>query len=103
MSVLGVIVRPRPGTGHLLRATLESFSGVAVSLEAPDGRLVLIIEDSGHETAAATLAAIAGDPLVVHTSLVYEHSLDDPTGAWRNPRRDNASLPGTGQHSRVAQ
>jgi nitrate reductase NapAB chaperone NapD len=50
---------------------------VADPAAAPDGRLVIVIEDSAGSSAAATLGAIALWPEVLNTSLVYEYSGPD--------------------------
>jgi hypothetical protein len=50
---------------------------VADPAAAPDGRVVIVIEDSAGSTAAATLGAIALWPEVLNTSLVYEYSGPD--------------------------
>lgn len=97
MSVLGVIVRARPSSTDAVRAALEQLPGVDIALEAPDGRLILVIEDSGTCPAAAALAEVAAHPLVINTSLVYEYSgtdadrVDDGLDgymAWRSGLND---------------
>lgn len=79
MSILGVIVRAQPAAVAGLEQRLRALSGVEVadSSAAPDGRLVLVIEDSADTAAAATLGAIATWPEVLNTSLVYEYSGPD--------------------------
>lgn len=97
MSVLGVIARTRAEHVGTVRAALEQIAGVDVALQAPDGRLILVIEDCAPNTAAAAMAQVALHPLVLNTSLVYEYSgesgaddgLDGYT-AWRMSTQDLA-------------
>ena len=79
MSILGVIVRSHPDAASALDQRLRSLPGVDVAdpASAPDGRLVIVIEDSVGSTAAATMGAIALWPEVLNTSLVYEYSGPD--------------------------
>jgi nitrate reductase NapD len=79
MSILGVIVRSHPDAVSALDQRLRSLPGVEVAdpAGAPDGRLVIVIEDSAGSTAAATMGAIALWPEVLNTSLVYEYSGPD--------------------------
>lgn len=79
MSILGVIVRSHPTTVAAIDQRLRGLSGVDVAdrAGATDGRLVIVIEDSAHSSAAATLGAIALWPEVLNTSLVYEYSGPD--------------------------
>jgi periplasmic nitrate reductase NapD len=74
MSILGVIVRTRTDATAALRLRLAGLAGVDVALDPGDGRLILVIEDAADKSAAAYLADINAWPLVLNTSLVYEHS-----------------------------
>lgn len=100
MSILGVIVRSRPGDVDAVESRLRALAGVDVADIAGrrDGRLVVVIEDSAETSAAATLGAIATWSDVLNTSLVYEYSGPDSPAPddlrdyrdWRNslsPRR----------------
>ncbi len=79
MTILGVIVRSHPEVVARTEQRLRALPGVDVAdnAAAPDGRLVLVIEDSAESTAAATLGGIATWPEVLNTSLVYEYSGPD--------------------------
>lgn len=79
MSILGVIVRSHPERATDIASRLRALPGVDVAdlATATDGRLVIVIEDTAHTTAAATLGAIALWPDVLNTSLVYEYSGPD--------------------------
>jgi periplasmic nitrate reductase NapD len=74
MSILGVIVRARTDDAATLRERLTELVGVDVALDPGDGRLILVIEDAPGRAAAASLAEISQWPIVINTSLVYEHS-----------------------------
>lgn len=102
MSILGVVVRVRPQDREAVVGQLSAFEGLDVAIDAQDGRLVVIIEDTQTVAAADTMAAIATFPLVLNTSLVYEYSGPDaPTAtsassdndfhyqAWRGPVGQN--------------
>ncbi len=93
MSILGVIVRARVADVSALREQLALLPGVDVALDPGDGRLILVIEDALGRSAAASLAELSQWPIVINTSLVYEHSgadiLDEPGAIaeytdWRN-------------------
>lgn len=102
MSILGAVVRLRPEHLPAIVSRLAGLPGVDLALNPGDGRLVLVIEDveaSGSvHSAPATLAAIAGWPEVLNTSLVYEYSGPDapPANAgsvsdyraWRGSLKD---------------
>lgn len=76
MSILGVIVRASSDAAPGIARRLRTLPGVDLADLAgtPDGRLVIVIEDSADTSAAATLGAIALWPEVLNTSLVYEYS-----------------------------
>lgn len=103
MSVLGVIARVRAEHSGTVRAALAQIAGVDVALQAPDGRLILVIEDSAPNTAAAAMAQVALHPLVLNTSLVYECTDEtaaddglDGYSAWRMSTQElarGAALP----------
>ena len=93
MSILGVIVRARVDDEAALRERLAQLAGVDVALDPGDGRLILVIEDAPGRAAAASLAEISQWPIVINTSLVYEHSGADVSDSqpgvadyadWRN-------------------
>jgi periplasmic nitrate reductase NapD len=77
MSILGVVVRVKPG--HLTEVVdhLSSLPGVDVALNPGDGRLVVVIEDTQDTPAAQTMATLALHVHVLNTSLVYEYSGPD--------------------------
>ena len=79
MSILGVIVRIRPVDVDRTEQQLRQLPGVDVAQrpDPPDGRLVIVIEDSAQRAAAAVMAEIALWPQVLNTSLVYEYSGED--------------------------
>ncbi len=99
MSILGALVRVRPDHLDDVAASLAARAGVDVAVNPGDGRLVLVLEDVPEAAAAATLAAIAMEPHVLNTSLVYEYSGPDapaPDGGmqytdWRQSPRELAA------------
>ncbi|MBL8304457.1 MAG: chaperone NapD [Ideonella sp.] len=81
MSILGVVVRTHPAHIGALRQSLRDCPGADVALDPGDGRLILVIEDTPGQTAAAALGLISGWPAVLNTSLVYEYSGPDAPDA----------------------
>lgn len=77
MSILGTVVRIRPADVDEVIAELVNWPGLDIALNSGDGRLVIILEDAAHTTAAQSMAAIALLPKVLNTSLVYEYSGPD--------------------------
>lgn len=79
MTILGVIVRSHAAALPSIERRLSTLPGVDIAqpMTAPDGRLVIVIEDTAETTAAATLGAIALWPEVLNTALVYEYSGPD--------------------------
>jgi periplasmic nitrate reductase NapD len=77
MSILGVIVRTRPGDLAAVRQELSTRPGVDIAADPGDGRVVIVIEDTATTVAAALLGEIATWKTVLNTSLVYEYSGPD--------------------------
>ncbi|MBN8505836.1 MAG: chaperone NapD [Burkholderiales bacterium] len=77
MSILGVVLRVRPEAVAVLAHSLALESGVEVTQNPGDGRLVLVIEDAEACSAAARLGQLALHPDVLASSLVYEYSGED--------------------------
>jgi nitrate reductase NapD len=101
MTILGVVVRTKPGDVAATESRLRDLPGVDLAQRAgaADGRMVLVIEDAAETSAAATLAGIAMWPQVLSTSLVYEYSGPDSPSpearvedyrAWRSSLADLA-------------
>jgi len=90
MSILGAVIRLRPGDLDAVTPRLHALTGVDLALNPGDGRLVLVLEDvevdgNVHE-AATTLNLIAQWPEVLNTSLVYEYSGPDAPAAQSGVR-----------------
>lgn len=81
MSILGVVVRSQPVHIDALRHALRDCPGADIALDPGDGRLILVVEDTAGQTAAAALGVISGWPTVLNTSLVYEYSGPDAPDA----------------------
>ena len=100
MSILGVVVRVRPGDAASTEGQLRALPGVEVPDRAgdTDGRLIVVIDDAEGCPAAARLGEIALWPQVINTSLVYEYSGSELEGDavdrfadWRATLSDLAS------------
>lgn len=81
MPILGAIVRTHADATAQVRARLAGRPGVDIAVDPGDGRLILVIEDSAHSSAAAMLGEISTWADVINTSLVYEYSGPDAPGA----------------------
>ena len=88
MSILGVVVRARPEHRELVSTQLARQPGLDLTVDAQDGRFVVVIEDTDTVPAAQTMAAIAQLPNVLNTSLVYEYSGPDVGQASVTPDND---------------
>lgn len=77
MSILGTVVRCRPEDQATVLQHIQACPGAEVALDAGDGRLVVLIEDTTTTPAASSMAALALCPQVLNLSLVYEYSGDD--------------------------
>lgn len=105
MSILGVVVRVKPGHLTEVLPELSAMDGLEIALNPGDGRLVVILEDTPATSAAQNMASIALMPAVLNTSLVYEYSGPDvdhtPAPAeseiryqsWRNSLTELAANP----------
>ncbi len=74
MNVLGVIARAHAHDVPLVAAALQEIDGVDVAATSPEGHLILVIEDSAGQPAAAAMAQVALHPRILSTSLVYEYA-----------------------------
>lgn len=81
MSILGVVVRTQPAHIDGLRQSLRDCPGADIAIDPGDGRLILVLEDTAGQTAAAALGLISSWPTVLNTSLVYEYSGPDAPDA----------------------
>lgn len=97
MNVLGVIARVRDEHAAQVATALRAIAGVEVRATSPRGRMVLVIEDTPDQTAAAAMAQVALQPHVLSTALVYEYAgADAPADgfdgyrAWRMSTHDLA-------------
>jgi periplasmic nitrate reductase NapD len=100
MSILGVVLRVRLDHVAQVAEKLAGMPGVDTVANRGDGRIALVIEDTGESdvpTAAATLGAMSAWPEVLNASLVYEYSGPDAPApeaavpafqAWRDQLSD---------------
>lgn len=75
--VCGLIVRARPEKLEPALRGLAELPGVEVHQTAPDGRIIVTIEDTTEESAGKTMHRLYDVEGVVSASLVYHHH-DDP-------------------------
>jgi nitrate reductase NapD len=69
----GVLVVAAPGRADALGRRLAGMAGVEVHRVAPDGRLVVTVEDTADQWAGQILAHLSAVEGVLSTALVYHH------------------------------
>lgn len=74
MSVLGIVVRTHPAQQAMLAERLAALPGCELGPSPGDGRLVIVLESTPGQPAAAVMGDVARWPEVLSISLVYEHS-----------------------------
>ncbi|MDO5087015.1 MAG: chaperone NapD [Comamonadaceae bacterium] len=74
MSVLGIVVRTHPDQQAMLAERLAALPGCELGPSPGDGRLVIVLESTPGQPAAAVMGDVARWPEVLSISLVYEHS-----------------------------
>jgi len=85
MQIAGAIVHARPEKVPALRARLARTPGVEVHAAAPDGRLVVTLQDAGAASTGDRLHELARLKGVLSVSLVYHY--DDTPLAAEEERR----------------
>jgi nitrate reductase NapD len=76
MNISSVVIRTRPESLAAVRERLAALPGVELHTEAPDGRLVVTVEDTNVATAAETYLGLHNIDGVLGASLVYQYSDD---------------------------
>jgi nitrate reductase NapAB chaperone NapD len=76
MSILGVVVRARPGDAADVQRHLCALPGLLIA-GCADGRFVVVLEDTEQASASQTMTQITRLQQVINTSLVYEYSGPD--------------------------
>ncbi len=89
LNVCGVLVHAHPAKLDAVEAGCAAITGVEVHGRAPQGRLILTVEDTAETRAADTLADLNKVPGVIAAALVY-HEIDAgpsaPAQAMENAR-----------------
>jgi periplasmic nitrate reductase NapD len=70
-NVCGVLVHVARGRMSEVTQNLSAMPGVEIHAEAPDGRLVITVEDTETELAANTMVLVNRANGVMNSSLVY--------------------------------
>ena len=87
MNICGLVVHARPEQGDRLCAAIEDLPGAEVHARAPDGRLVVTVEDHGEACAGDTVLRLHRLPGVLSAAIVY-HSFEPEAaaseGSWEN-------------------
>ena len=77
MNISGVLVHARPGGIEAVREALTALNGVEVHATAPNGRLIVTVEEADG-TVGKTILDIERLPGVLAAALVYQQS--EPNG-----------------------
>jgi nitrate reductase NapD len=72
-NICGVLVHTKPENLARVRGKLAALAGVEIHEEAPDGRLVVTVEDTPTSWAAETIQAFHEIEGVLSAALVYHH------------------------------
>lgn len=78
MNICGCLVLVARPSVASCRAAMAGMDGVEIHAESPDGRLVVVVEDTATSRASDTLMALHGLPGVVSLTLNYHH-FEDPS------------------------
>lgn len=76
MNISSVIVRARPEKLASVRSALARIPGVDVHQDAPDGRVIVTIEDCADGSTADAFIAMHNLDGVIGASLVYQYCDD---------------------------
>ncbi|MCC7167588.1 MAG: chaperone NapD [Rhodospirillales bacterium] len=72
-NICGVLIHARPERLDAVRRALGNLAGVEIHQEAPDGRLVVTVEDTPTSWAAETIKRFHEIEGVLSAALVYHH------------------------------
>ena len=72
-------MRALPANLANVKAQLLALPGIEIPVEHEDGRMVVIIDESGNQRAGEALMKIQGSDGVLSANLVYQHSEEDST------------------------
>ncbi len=84
-NICGVVVRARPGEADAVAGRLAALPGLELHGDAPDGRMIVTIEDTEQSAASDTLTRLFSVEGVLGASLVYHHN--EPTGSRQESRQ----------------
>jgi len=72
-NICGILLRVLPEKMTAIEETLTRMDGVEISQTAPDGRVVVVVEDTDDEWAGQIITRFPTIEGVLATSLVYHH------------------------------
>ncbi len=78
MNISSAILHIAPLQLTAARTAIEQLPGVEIHAESPEGKMVVVIEDSDTNSAADTYVALHGIPGVASVAMVYQYSDDEP-------------------------
>lgn len=81
MNICGCLVHVARDKVVAARARMEATDGVEVHAQSDDGRLVVVVEDTGEALASDTIMALHQIPGVHSLTLSYHHFDDTPSPA----------------------
>jgi periplasmic nitrate reductase NapD len=74
--IASAIVRAVPGCSHILRGKLANLPGVEIHAEAPEGRFIVTVEDTGTTSAGDTIIEIHRIEEVLTAALVSQYEIE---------------------------
>lgn len=76
MNICGCLVHIAPASLRAARTQMDAMDGVEVHAETEDGRLVVVVEDTGEALASDIIMALHQVPGVLSLTLNYHHFED---------------------------
>ncbi|MCE8511886.1 chaperone NapD [Ruegeria pomeroyi] len=76
MNICGCLVHVAPEVLTATRPRIEEMNGVEIHAGTEDGRLVVVVEDTGDTYASDTIMALHQIPGVISLTLNYHHFED---------------------------
>ena len=73
MNICGCLVKVAPRHAAASRAAMEAMAGVEIHAAAEDGRLVVVVEDTGERYASDIILSLHQIPGVLGLTISFHH------------------------------